>query len=138
MYQKLQIELGYEMGFEGVFKNIRKIYELCNQQKFADIAVLTHNILQGVKTVDNRRIPALEMCALFINTKEEDRGSINDDMVQEKIKDWQAEGLDVASFFAIAVAFIQGFVNGYKEITQLTSLKPEKIAQEEEPNERMD
>lgn len=126
MYQKLQIQCGYEVGFYGIFEKIKKIYELCNLMKFADIAVLTHNIMQGVKGVDDRKIPILELCALFINSKDENRNIINDDMVQVKINNWQAEGLDIFPFFQLALGSIQHFSSVYNELSQTISESQEE------------
>lgn len=119
MYQKLQIECGYESGFYGMFENIKKIYELCNGMKFADIAVMTSNILHGMAKVDERKIPVLNLCALFINTKDEDRKIINDDIVDKKIADWEAEGLDVTPFFQLALGSIQNFSKAWEEVSQI-------------------
>jgi len=118
MYQKLQIECGYEVGFYGMFENIKKIYELCNGMKFADIAVLTSNVLHGMAKVDERKVPVLNLCALFINTKDEDRKIINDDIVDKKIADWEAEGLDVTPFFQLALGSIQNFSKAWEEVSQ--------------------
>lgn len=120
MYQKLQIECGYEVGFYGLYEKIKKIYELCDKMKFAEIAVLTHNIISGIAKVDERKIPALQLCALFINEKNEDRHIINDDIVDRKIADWEAEKLDILPFFQLAAISMKGFMDAYKEITQTT------------------
>lgn len=123
MYQKLEIECGYEVGFYGMFEKIKKIYALCNETKFADIAVLCHNLMTGISKVDERKVPALQMCALFINEENEDRKIINDDIVDRKLKDWDAEGLDILPFFQLAANSIHGFSSVYKEISQTISEK---------------
>lgn len=116
MYQKLQIELTYQTGFAGMYKALQNLYELLNKQKFADCAVIAHNALNGIKTTEDRRIPALEMAALFVNEKTEDRKIINQDMVDKKLKDWETEGLDVAPFFQLAISSIAGFKEIYSEL----------------------
>jgi hypothetical protein len=121
-YQKLQIELAFEPGFYGVFEAMKKGYELCNNQKFADLAVLLHNTMAGIATVDQRRIPALDLCALFINKEDEDRAIINDDMIKQKINDWQAEGLDILPFFQLAMDSIKDFRKIYSALI-LSSLE---------------
>jgi hypothetical protein len=127
MYQKLQIECGYEVGFEGMFNRIKQIYDLCNAMKFADIAVLTSNILQGVVKVEERKIPVLSMCALFINTKDEDRKTINDDVVDKKIADWEAEGLDITPFFQLALSSMANFSKAWEEVTRNILEKSQEI-----------
>lgn len=128
VYQKLEIQLGYQAGFYGLFEDIKKIYALCNDSKVADIAVLSHNILSGIKTVDERTLPALEMCALFINEDSEDRKTINDDMISAKIADWEAEGLDIVPFFQLAVNSIPGFSIAFNSVSQIISnLTPTQV-----------
>lgn len=118
MYQKLQLEVGYETGFYGVFKGLEKAYNSCNEGKLADVSVIVHNMMKGIKTVDERRVPMLDLVCLFINTKDEDRKIINDDIIQQKISNWEAEGLDMMPFFQLAVSSIKNFSNVYTEFTQ--------------------
>jgi hypothetical protein len=129
MYQKLQLEVGYETGFYGVFKGLEKAYTSCNDGKLADASVIIHNLMNGIKTVDNRRVPMLELVCLFINSKDEDRKVINDDMIQQKISDWEAEGLDMMPFFQLAVSSIKNFSSVYTEFTQsiLEQIKSDPI-----------
>ncbi|MES2395675.1 MAG: hypothetical protein V4549_06715 [Bacteroidota bacterium] len=122
MFQKLQIEAGYGIGFYELFESLKKIYDLCNDKKFADIAVLTHNTLRGIKDIDERPNAALQLCALFMNTKDEDRKIINDDIVNKKIADWEAEGLDIMPFFQVATSSMKNFWQAYGEIS-LSSLE---------------
>jgi hypothetical protein len=116
MYQKLQIELTYQTGFAGMYNSMKKLYELLNDKKFVDSAVIVHNALNGVKNTEERRIPALELAALFVNEKDEDRKTINQDMVDKKLKDWELEGLDVTPFFQLAISSIAGFKEIYSEL----------------------
>lgn len=131
-YQKLEIECGYQVGFYGLYENIKKIYELCNGMKFADIAVLCHNTMSGIKMVDSRKIPFLQMCTLFINTAEEDRTKVSDDIVDRKIADWEAEGLDILPFFQLGASSIKNFSIVYKELTQAISENDQQANQRED------
>jgi hypothetical protein len=121
MYRKLEIQAGYDVGFYGMYETLKKCYDLCNQQKFADIAVLVNNTINGIVNVDKRRIPVLDMAALFINEKDEDRGVINDEIIERKITDWQAEGLSITPFFQLSTSFIKNFQKIYTEIILKTS-----------------
>lgn len=118
MYQKLQLEVAYETGFYGVFKGLEKAYNSCNEGKLADVSVIVHNLMKGIKTVDERRVPMLDLVCLFINTKDENRKTINDDMIRQKIADWEAEGLDMMPFFHLALSSIKNFSSVYTEFTQ--------------------
>jgi hypothetical protein len=118
MYQKLQFEVAYEPGFYGVYKALEKSYEACNGGKIADAAVIIHNTMAGIKTVDQRRVPALDLVCLFINEKNEDRRVITDDIISGKISDWEAEGLDMMPFFQLAISSIKNFSSVYTEFIQ--------------------
>lgn len=120
-YEKLQVELGYGLTFIQLYDAIKESYELTNNQKFADLAVKLYNILQGIKTFEQRRTPAFELCALFINEKNENRATITPDMITKKISDWEAEGLDAVPFFQLAVSSLQNFSTAYNEATRISS-----------------
>lgn len=117
MFEKLQIEAGYGVGFYDLFESMKKIYELCNDKRFADIAVITYNTMTGIKGIDERPNAVLQLCALFINKKGEDRKVITDQMVNEKIADWEAEGFDILPFFQFAKSSIKNFWQAYEEIS---------------------
>ena len=125
MYQKMEIECGYSVGFYGIVQTQDEIWEICNSKDDkkgrADIAVIVYNTKKGIKNVEDRKIPMLTMCALFINEENEDRGIINDDMVSRKIADWEAERLDIVPFFQLAASSIRNFTKVYNEISQTIS-----------------
>lgn len=121
-YQKLQIELGYSISFPDLFNKLQEVYNLCNSLKFADAVVLVRDIMKGVIDVQKEQDPAaLRLCALFINREDEDRRTINEDVIAQKLEDWRKEGIDVGSFFQLALHIIPGFQETYKVISQDTS-----------------
>jgi hypothetical protein len=115
MYQMLQVEVGYDVSFEGMFNKVKEAFDLMNKLKLGEAAVVLHNIMSGVSNIDNRRIPVLNMCGLFMNTADEDRGTITNEMIDRKIEDWTKEGLDVLPFFQFAASSIKGFTAAYEE-----------------------
>lgn len=127
MYQMSQIECGYDVSFKTMFETLKKAYENLDKMKLAQSAVLIHNLLEGIAKVEERKIPVLSMCALFINEKDEDRTIITDEMVDRKIADWEAEGLEIHPFFQLALSSIQNFSNAWQEISRSIS---EQISQE--------
>lgn len=131
-YEKLQVELGYGVTFIQLYEAIKESYELTNKQRFADLAVKLYNILQGVKTFEERRVPAFELCALFINTKDENRAVITKDVIANKIADWEAEGLDAVPFFQLAVSSLQNFSTAYNVAIQIAS-ELEKLGKKKSP-----
>jgi hypothetical protein len=121
MYQRFQIEAGFGVTFEEMLKNWEKVTNYANQLRFADIAVLAHNMQRGVIKVSEREPVLLKMCALFINEELEDRRTITDDVISRKINDWKEEGYDITSFFTLALNTINGFIENWKKLTQAIS-----------------
>lgn len=120
-YEKLQIETGYGVSFSKLYENIKSCYELVNKSMFADTAVRLHNMLSGIKNIEERRIPALRLCALFINYEGEDEKGISEELIDEKIADWEAEGYDILPFFHWAIASIPDFSIALKAVIQINS-----------------
>lgn len=104
-YEELALEIQYGTTQMEMFNKFKEITELANQLKFADIAVLAHNMQNGMIKVMERLPVSLKICALFINEENEDRGSISDDMIAQKIDDWRKEGFAIGSFFQLGLGF---------------------------------
>ena len=101
---KIEMEGGMQLGKQ--LDDWKKLYELANQQKFADIVVLAYNNMRGFKNFFESNHPVLKLCACFINSADEDRRYITDDLVTKKINDWSEEGLSMKSFFLLALTFL--------------------------------
>lgn len=111
-YQKMQIEVGFGLGFAGMIAMLQKIYKFVNEQKFADAAVAINNTLTSVSGMDQREDPVLILCALFINREDEDITKIEDNILTEKINDWKVEGIPMDFFLGYA----QHLVADYQKI----------------------
>jgi len=111
-FQKIEVELAYGVGFLGVFNAFKKALEHLNKMQLADAIVILHNTLQSITKLDNKKVPALDMCSLFINREDEDRRYISDEMLSDKQKDWEIEGIPADFFLSIAL----NLVRGYKEV----------------------
>lgn len=116
-YEKLSPKLTYGVDFDSMYKAHSRAYAALNEKKFADAAVIMHNLMSGIKDAnDDKRIhPALEICALIINREDEDMAVYERSFQLEKINDWQVEGFDILSFFALALRSINGFRETYLE-----------------------
>lgn len=114
-YEKLSPRITYGIDFDSIQKSLLKIYSALNEKRFADSAVITHNLMSGIKDAnDETRVnPALLMAALVINFDGEDTTKFDKVIQLQKIEDWKAEGLDVLSFFAFALRCINGFRETY-------------------------
>lgn len=117
MKEELEMELGYNVDFRGMFASWEEVYSLANQQRFADIAVLAYTKVKGMEKLSERVPAILKYCALFVNWEGEDRNSINEDMMNQKVNDWQAEGLAIGDFFTLAANTIPDFIESYKKAT---------------------
>lgn len=116
-YEKLEPKLTFGLSFDDIYKSLNKLYDLLNKQKFADCAIIAHNLMSGIKDIESekREHPALLMAALVINRDGEDAGIYDEKLQLEKINDWRKEGFDVLPFFTFALSSIQGFAQEYKK-----------------------
>ena len=119
-YQKLLPKLTYGLGFDEIFKALKNAFAHLNNQKFADSAIIIHNIMNGVSKVEesSRIHPALLMAAMFINREDEDIRYYDEKLMLDKIEDWTAEGFNVSDFFTLALNSINGFREAYQESIQ--------------------
>ncbi len=127
-FEILQLELMQGMSIEKVYERINVLYQLLNQQRFADCAVIANELRSNVVKKVEREPTVLKICALFINAEDEDRSTFNNDTVVRKLADWKAECLDMRDFFQFAFDLIPSYTNIYKQLTQ-TITEMEKVGQ---------
>lgn len=108
-YQKMQIELGYSIGFSGIYNALIRAYELLNKQQFADAAVLLHNSASSMKGMDEREHPVMVMCALFINREGENVDVVDEAVIQDKIDDWKQSGVPMDFFLEYSKRLVQDY-----------------------------
>lgn len=119
-YELYQAEIGIGRTFEEIQGGINKAFELCNEvatgkKVFAEMAVLLHDLSIGCTLVGTTQPHAvLKLCALFLVRDGEDLRTIDDQLVQDKIEDWKAEGIDMGYFFGFALRSIPGFLAAYR------------------------
>lgn len=129
IYEKLQPRVTFGLGFEEMYANCIKAYQYLNQQKFADAAVVMHNMANGIKsaTDEKRAHPVLLMASLFVVRDNEDLKVYDEKLALEKIEDWQAEGLNMADFFSLSLSSIRGFRETLLRSTQEELKKIEEM-----------
>lgn len=126
-WETLQMEVGLGRTFGQFMDGLRDAYRLCNEVAtgkpvFAELAVLLRDMLVGSTLIGERQpMPVLKMCALFIVREGEDLRFINDELINSKIADWRAEGIDMAYFFTFALRSIPGFFEVYRELSRTSS-----------------
>jgi len=119
-YQILEKEAAFSMSFKKIFENLKDVHRLMNEVKFVEAAVKLDNLMRGVAKLEEREPTLLKMCALFINTEDEDRTTINNDMIVKKIEDWKKE-YDIRDFFQLALNTVDGFLEIYANATRIIS-----------------
>ena len=135
LWLKLHVKLGYALTFDELFGKFKQIYNCCNKPEPEPgmACVLAYNTMERIKDVGgDERIPeTLAICALFWNTKDEDRSTITDEMIADKVRDWEAEAIDAGFFLTYALSTIPNFIPIYKSISQNTSEKMEEQKESE-------
>lgn len=121
-YEKQQVEVGFGTSLKLIFASLMSAYTAVNEQRFADAAVILRDIMKGISTIEKREAPlVMKLCMLFINREDEDRTVYDEKLMAEKIEDMIEEGIDINSFFHLAIAFIPGFLAAFSEVTRATS-----------------
>jgi hypothetical protein len=131
-YCKMQLEVGFDVTFLGIIKALQDVCIMANGGgRNGEIYALAHNTLNGIEKINDRRIPVLTLCALFILREDEDIIKIDEQIMQEKIDDWAEEGIETSFFLKLAVNLIQGYEQIRNAITP-NILNP--LAEEKEKN----
>ena len=129
-YRKLQeliLEFGYSATFVDIFKNLRVAWDHLNNLRLGDAAVTLHNIMYGIKNLEDKDDPALRICALFIDEDGEDATQVDEGKMREKIDCWSRE-CSVTPFFQLAASLVPSWINAYKIVSQTGLKKQEKKA----------
>jgi hypothetical protein len=122
--QKLILEFSFSATFIDLFKNIKIAWDFMNVLKFGDAAVTLHNIMMGIKTLEDKDDPALRMCALFIDEEGEDPTVYDEGKMRDKIDCWGKE-YNVTPFFQYAANLVPSWIVAYQK-DSLNGSKEEK------------
>ena len=115
--QKINLEFGYSATFQDLFKNIRTAWDLLNQVKLGEAAVVLHNVMYGVVSLEEKDDPAWRICALFINEEGEDSTTFDEGKMREKIELW-SKSLNCLPFFQLAADLTPGWRDVYRQLIQ--------------------
>jgi hypothetical protein len=110
--QKINLEFGYSATFHDVFKNIKAAWDFLNQTKLGEAAVVLHNVMYGVVSLEEKDDAALRLCALFIDEEGEDPTVYDEGKMREKIECWGKE-LDTLPFFQLASNLVPNWMPVY-------------------------
>lgn len=74
--------------------------------------------LKSINEMNKRPDISFWICTLFFNTADEDVRYWTNELAEEKIKDWEEEGIDSAFFLQMSIPLIQDFIITYKQSIQ--------------------
>jgi len=131
--QKLILEFGYSATFVDIFKNLRIAWDHLNNLKLGDAAVTLHNIMYGIKNLEDKDDAALRICALFMDEEGEDATQYDEGKMREKVDCWSKE-CSVTPFFQWAANAVPSWINAYRIVSQ-SGLKEEGKAQSQSKTE---
>jgi hypothetical protein len=119
---ELSLEFGFSATFKDIFTQLKKLYELLNSMKFADSAIVCHNIMSGIVNLEQKDNAAFRICALFILEEGENEVEYNEAKIKEKIDCWASE-LDAGFFLNFAASIIPTWIAAYRLVSQNYSKK---------------
>jgi hypothetical protein len=113
-----------------------KIWNHLQKGEMANASVECYNSMKAIDGFFERPMPALRMCACFMNREDEDpKDDMTDEIALSKIEDWKAEGIAIESFFTIALIFIAEDTADFRNFTEaqkkLGEMFRQKLAQNE-------
>ena len=127
--QKINLEFGYSATFHDIFKQINTAWDFLNATKLGEAAVVLHNLMYGVVSLEDKDDPAWRLCALFIDETGEDSTLYDEGKMREKIDCWGKE-LDVSPFFQLAANLVPGWIPAYKVVLQNGSEQNQEKSEE--------
>jgi hypothetical protein len=117
--EALNLEVGYGRTVEQVFKEQRIAFDLLNGQKFAEAAVAIDSSMRGIAAIADGRVhPMMKLTLLFWNYEGENVRTMTEDLMNEKIADMEASGIDFSFFFGQALSTAPGLLSAYRELTE--------------------
>lgn len=110
------------------------------EKVLADMAYENINALNHCSNLEEKEPFEVWICTLFVNTKDEDRRIFDLPAMQEKIKNWETEGIDMG-FFTNAAESLLGVpagafrspILGYLETQPELQSRPSESAPENNP-----
>lgn len=115
--QKMCLEFGYSATFQDIFKNIRIAWDYLNSLKLAEAAIILHNIMYGVVSLEEKYDVAFRLSALFIIEEGEDVTTYDEGKMKEKIDCWGKE-LSPLPFFHLASSLVTNWAPTYNDFIQ--------------------
>lgn len=120
-FQVFEKELGFGVTFQSLFNGLNELWGYLNKMQFAEASVKVNDMIRGCAKIEEREPAVLKICALYINEENEDRFTITDDMITNKIRDWKTEGYDMKDFFMVAFSSVSGIIDASQKVSRIIS-----------------
>ncbi len=131
-YTNLIPKMAFGMDFKGIMDFARQVYTNSTGGNDAltacfKNATLSMNMMDSIKNMNESGFPIYyELAAIFINRKDEDITVLTDQMVKEKIQDWEKAGIPREDFFRVAISSINGLKEAWISLTEEIAVKQGK------------
>lgn len=130
LFTKMTAAFGFNMGFEGLLKHFddqdRLILDISPQDSLTKRAALFQNKAikeRVIESIESRYDSILAFCTLFIVREGEDTTEYDEDLANEKMEDWQKEGIAMSNFFFVSASITPAFIEAWQKArTQKQSL----------------
>lgn len=120
-FQIFEKEFAYSTDLPTLFKEIaachKMLKEATNFGTISDAIVKLDNLQRGIVRLEQKEPTALKLCALFINTEKEDPGTWSVDLMNVKIEDFKASGIEMKDFFQLALTSQHSFIDIYNQMS---------------------
>lgn len=132
---KLELEL-FDLSSKTIKNTLVSAYNDLNGNnkersvKFADAAIKIHNLVNKIqKNLNFKDMAILRYCALYINHEKEDRRTITEEQITQKIEDWQDAGYEISGFFLLVLSVLPSVKKDFVKYMEHISEKTEKKGQ---------
>jgi hypothetical protein len=123
-YTNLVPKLSFGHDFSGIMGFVKKIYGYATSgndplNALFKVATDCYNMMESIRRLKEDEWPVYyEMAAIFCNRVDEDVKQLTDQMVLEKIDDWNKEGIPREDFFALAISSINGLAAEWQRLEE--------------------
>jgi len=130
IWMKYDIWFNFNLTHDNLYKQDDEVIKLINQGKGVEAGYILINRKQAYKNVDHNKIPAIEVCTLFCNEKDEDIRIWDEKTMESKKEDWMEANIDPLFFITLAKGFAGRLEEAYKPNFPNTSITQEEKKQE--------
>lgn len=126
LFERYRMEVGFGVTVGSMFNDINAVLQFLERGFQGELVVgqamnKLHNLLFGMKNGDEKYPPAVWMCSLFFNAPGEDVRQFDEQVMIEKIKNWEEAGIPARFFIYKACSMIADYSRIYEETTRLFS-----------------